>query len=161
MYNFIVFSLSLFYHLLYSNIPLFLLILIFTHTQHTHKPCQITNAWFSFFSFILTTASLTICCIPLLPQANVLIVGLLSRLVGNIYIVWILCVCYFSCHLLSAFWVVLDVQLPWVVMQLKMLPGVVGICLAAYLLYSNMAVIFTGGVGKNGSSVAVSYILLL
>lgn len=38
------------------------------------------------------------------------------------------------------------------------MPGVIGTCVAAYLFHSNLAVIFTGGVGKNGSSVAVSVI---
>ncbi|XP_054269904.1 choline/ethanolaminephosphotransferase 1 isoform X4 [Macrosteles quadrilineatus] len=50
-------------------------------------------------------------------------------------------------------------KLPWVDMEWKVVPGLVGTAVAAYLFYSHTAVIFTGGVGKNGSSVAGTSVL--
>jgi len=50
-------------------------------------------------------------------------------------------------------------KLPWAPLELNYLPGIVGCFFALYLLSSNMGVIFTGGCGKNGSSVAGTSVL--
>uniref|UniRef100_A0A1B6EBK0 diacylglycerol cholinephosphotransferase n=1 Tax=Clastoptera arizonana TaxID=38151 RepID=A0A1B6EBK0_9HEMI len=50
-------------------------------------------------------------------------------------------------------------KLPWVNVELKLTPVFVGILVAIYLAQNNMAVIFTGGIGKNGSSVAGTSVL--
>lgn len=49
-------------------------------------------------------------------------------------------------------------QLPLLDVSLETLPAISGIFLATYVLCCNLNVIFTGGVGKNGSSVAVSLV---
>ena len=47
-------------------------------------------------------------------------------------------------------------QLPWLDVELKLVPIYVAVLVAALLAQSKVAVIITGGVGKNGSTVAVS-----
>lgn len=49
-----------------------------------------------------------------------------------------------------------DYQLPWLDVELKLVPIYVAVLVAALLAQSKVAVIITGGVGKNGSTVAVS-----
>ena len=64
-----------------------------------------------------------------------------------------------SCHKLQTVFVVCvhATQLPVIGVQLKMLPLMFGFIGAALACYSNFYVIFMqGGVGKNGSTVAVS-----
>lgn len=47
-------------------------------------------------------------------------------------------------------------QLPWLDVELKLVPIYVAVLVAALLAQSKVAIIITGGVGKNGSTVAVS-----
>ncbi|XP_039279157.1 choline/ethanolaminephosphotransferase 1 [Nilaparvata lugens] len=51
------------------------------------------------------------------------------------------------------------VALPWANVELKLMPVFVGSLVAVYLLQAHFSVIFTGGVGKNGSSVAGTSVL--
>lgn len=47
-------------------------------------------------------------------------------------------------------------QIPGLDIEVKLIPMIVAVMLAALLAHSNLAVIVSGGVGKNGSTVAVS-----
>lgn len=47
-------------------------------------------------------------------------------------------------------------QIPGLDIEVKLIPMIIAVMLAAYLAHSNLAVIVSGGVGKNGSTVAVS-----
>lgn len=49
-----------------------------------------------------------------------------------------------------------DYQLPWLDVELKLVPIYVAVLVAALLAQSKVAIIITGGIGKNGSTVAVS-----
>jgi hypothetical protein len=51
-------------------------------------------------------------------------------------------------------------QLPWLDVELKLVPIYVAVLVAALLAQSKVAIIITGGVGKNGSTVAVSEVLV-
>lgn len=51
-------------------------------------------------------------------------------------------------------------QIPGLDIEVKLIPMIVAVMLAALLAHSNLAVIVSGGVGKNGSTVAVSYGLI-
>ncbi|XP_075212579.1 choline/ethanolaminephosphotransferase 1 bbc isoform X2 [Lycorma delicatula] len=51
------------------------------------------------------------------------------------------------------------VALPWASIELKLTPVLVGCVVGAYLMQAHFTVIFTGGVGKNGSSVAGTSVL--
>lgn len=64
-------------------------------------------------------------------------------------------------HLISAIFGpdIWSTKLPWANIELKLTPILFGVFVAAYLIQSNMAVIFTGGIGKNGSSVAGTSVL--
>lgn len=50
-------------------------------------------------------------------------------------------------------------QIPSLYLELKLLPVLVGILAASFAFYSNFTMIFTGGAGKNGSTVAGTSIL--
>lgn len=47
-------------------------------------------------------------------------------------------------------------QIPGLDIEVKLIPMVIAVMLATLLAHSNLAVIVSGGVGKNGSTVAVS-----
>ena len=47
-------------------------------------------------------------------------------------------------------------QIPSIYVEIKFLPVFIGIIAASFAFYSNFTMIFTGGAGKNGSTVAVS-----
>lgn len=47
-------------------------------------------------------------------------------------------------------------QIPGLDIEVKQIPMIIAVMLAALLAHSNLAVIVSGGVGKNGSTVAVS-----
>ena len=48
-------------------------------------------------------------------------------------------------------------QIPGLDIEVKLIPMIIAVMLAALLAHSNLAVIISGGVGKNGSTVAVSF----
>jgi len=50
----------------------------------------------------------------------------------------------------------LDGQIPGLSTEVKLIPMFVAVFLAGLLAHSDLAVIISGGVGKNGSTVAVS-----
>lgn len=47
-------------------------------------------------------------------------------------------------------------QLPWINCELRTIPQYFSVFVQGLLAYSSLSVVFTGGVGKNGSTVAVS-----
>lgn len=64
-------------------------------------------------------------------------------------------------HLISAAFgpTIWSVRIPGVYLEIKFVPIFIGIIAASVTLYSHFTVIFTGGVGKNGSTVAGTSIL--
>lgn len=51
---------------------------------------------------------------------------------------------------------VFGVQLPWLEAELKQCEVIVGSAVAVYLFHRTISTILKGGIGKNGSSIAVS-----
>ncbi|XP_022252701.1 cholinephosphotransferase 1-like isoform X2 [Limulus polyphemus] len=66
-----------------------------------------------------------------------------------------------SIHLVSAVFgpSIWTTRIPWVNLEMKLLPVLCGIFAASIAVYSYFTVIFTGGIGRNGSTVAGTSVL--
>ncbi|XP_076313260.1 LOW QUALITY PROTEIN: cholinephosphotransferase 1-like [Tachypleus tridentatus] len=63
-------------------------------------------------------------------------------------------------HLISAVFgpSIWTTRIPWVNLEMKLLPVLCGIFAASIAVYSYFTVIFTGGIGRNGSTVALPFL---
>lgn len=60
---------------------------------------------------------------------------------------------FISCELLIYSWL----KIPTMDMDVKLIPIGIACAVAVYLAQANVSIIFTGGIGKNGSTVAVRH----